>query len=207
MQSDGVPSIVAETHFSNRMQLDFFPKLQSNVAGKTAAEALHDAAQLQVYARRLLANVECRTLASRVEVRWNARMRSTAGMAYPSKALVTLNPRLLAFGRGELDRTLKHELAHLVAHERAGRRRIAAHGKEWKKACADLGLVDETRCHNLALPKRVVTRRHFYECPNCRTELPRVRPLQRKSACLACCRAHAGGRYDERFKFVKLSRA
>lgn len=126
-------------------------------------------------------------------------------MAYPTRVLVTLNPRLISFGREEVDRTLRHELAHLVAHARVGRRRIAAHGPEWRQACIDLGLLDERRCHDLPLPKRNIRRSHFYQCPACGTELARVRPLKRKSACLACCKKHARGKYDERFRFVKIA--
>ena len=37
----------------------------------------------------------------------------------------------------EVDRTLRHELAHLLAQWRVGRRRIAPHGKEWRQACRD----------------------------------------------------------------------
>ena len=164
------------------------------------------AANLEARARLLLAGIGCTALAQKLQIRWNARMRSTAGMAYPTRALVTLNPRLQSFGLAEVDRTLRHELAHLVAHARVGRRRIAAHGPEWRQACIDLGLPDERRCHDLPLPKRSVPRSHFYQCPACGTELARVRPLKRKSACLACCKKHARGHYDERFRFVKVPR-
>jgi predicted SprT family Zn-dependent metalloprotease len=99
---------------------------------------------------------------------------------------------------------LKHELAHLLAHHRAGRRRISPHGPEWRKACTDLGLSDEKRCHTLPLPRREVPKRHLYQCPACGMAVHRVRPIQRPSACLPCCRKHNGGRYDERFRFVKL---
>ncbi|MES2571616.1 MAG: SprT-like domain-containing protein [Verrucomicrobiota bacterium] len=155
-------------------------------------------------ASALLLKVGCPELADRLQVRWNPRMRSTAGMAFAAKALITLNPKLVAFGHEEVDRTLRHELAHLLAHHRYGRRRIAAHGPEWQAACIDLGLVDEKRCHNLPLPRRKMTRRHLYRCPGCGIEVPRVRPLRRKSACLACCRLHARGAYDERFRFIKV---
>jgi len=144
-------------------------------------------------------------LASRVQIRWNPRMRSTAGMAYPGRALITLNPRLLAFGNAEIDRTMRHELAHLLAHHRAGRRRIAPHGAEWQAACRDLGLHDESRCHALPLPRRQMTRPHAYRCPNCGVTIRRTRPMRKKAACLNCCRAHAGGRYDERFRFVRMT--
>ncbi|MEY5009147.1 MAG: hypothetical protein RLZZ253_286 [Verrucomicrobiota bacterium] len=164
-----------------------------------------EAGTLETKARQLLAEVGCAVLAQKLQVRWNSRMRSTAGMAYPTRVLVTLNPRLISFGREEVDRTLRHELAHLVAHARVGRRRIAAHGPEWRQACIDLGLLDERRCHDLPLPKRSIRRSHFYQCPACGTELARVRPLKRKSACLACCKKHARGKYDERFRFVKIA--
>lgn len=143
-------------------------------------------------------------LAGLVDVRWNPRMRSTAGMAYWQKSLVTLNPRLAQFGAEEIDRTLRHELAHLLAQERAGKRRIAPHGPEWRKACRDLGLRDEKRTHDLPLPRRTATPRYFYQCPACGQKLARVKPLRKSSACLKCCRTHAKGRYDERFKFQSV---
>jgi predicted SprT family Zn-dependent metalloprotease len=159
---------------------------------------------LEAKARGLLCELNCEALAKRVSVRWNTRMRSTAGSAFVSKALITLNPRLREFGEAEVDRTLRHELAHLLAHHRAGRRRISPHGPEWQQACRDLGLRDEKRCHTLPLPRRELAARHFYRCPACETEVKRVRPFNRRTACLDCCRRHNRGRYDERFRFVKL---
>ncbi|HEY2343034.1 MAG TPA: SprT-like domain-containing protein, partial [Chthoniobacteraceae bacterium] len=154
-------------------------------------------------AREILRSAGAEELAKRVQVRWNTRMRSTAGTAFPGKSLVNLNPRLQEFGVAEVDRTLRHELAHLLAHHRAGRRRIAPHGAQWQQACRDLGLQNETRCHTLPLPRRRMPRPHRYRCPHCAVEIHRTRPLRRKTACLACCRKWSGGRYDERFHFVK----
>jgi predicted SprT family Zn-dependent metalloprotease len=152
----------------------------------------------------LLCELDCHDLAKRICVRWNPRMRSTAGTALVAKALITLNPRLREFGKAEVDRTLRHELAHLLAHHRAGRRRIAPHGPEWQQACRDLALPDEKRCHTLPLPRRELAVRHFYRCPACAQEVKRVRPFGRKTACLDCCRRHNRGRYDERFRFLKI---
>ena len=45
---------------------------------------------------------------------------------------IEMNPKLKEFEPEELWRTLKHELAHLVAYERSGRRRIAS----WPAASA-----------------------------------------------------------------------
>ena len=161
-------------------------------------------AELLTESRKLLTTAGAAALAARVQVRWNARMRSTAGMAYWQKSLVTLNPRLVQFGAEEIDRTLRHELAHLLAHERAGKRRIQPHGEEWKKACRDLGLADEKRTHDLPLPRRSAVRRYLYKCPVCNFELARVKPLRKAAACIKCCRTHSRGKYDERFKFTPV---
>ncbi len=187
-------------------QLDFLthlltPRPAVKPAPEPTPESLSD---LEARARQLLRGLKCEALAVKVRVRWNARMRSTAGTALASKSLISLNPRLRAFGDAEVDRTLRHELAHLLAHHRAGRRRIAAHGPEWKQACIDLGLKDEKRCHTLPLPRRQMQPRHLYRCPACAQELRRVQPLRGKTACLACCRKHNKGKYDDRFRFVKI---
>ncbi len=187
-------------------QLEFFSGLVARLMPKRPAPAAPKGADDELTARcaELLAPLKCKELAARVRVCWNPRMRSTAGMAYPAKALIILNPRLREIGEGEVDRTLRHELAHLLAQHRAGRRRIPPHGDEWRRACADLGLAGEARCHTLPLPRRTLTRRHAYRCPACSAEVRRVRPFRRATACLTCCRKHNGGRYDERFRFVKL---
>ena len=143
-----------------------------------------------------------------VRARWNPRLRSTAGRAFARENVVELNPRLVAHP-GEVERTLRHELAHLLVAWRAGRwrRRPDPHGPEWRRACADLGIADESRCHRLELaPRRQVARRHVYRCTGCGVEWRRVRPISRRRplACRACCRAHAGGRFDRRFVFVAV---
>ena len=67
---------------------------------------LPKASELLAQSRALLVGAGAPSLAGRVVVRWNARMKSTAGMAYWTKSLVTLNPRLAQFGAAEIDRTL-----------------------------------------------------------------------------------------------------
>ncbi len=193
------------------MSPDFFTKPTARAAGtaepRQSSAGLQPTAQgalqLQGSARSLLRALGFKTLAERVVVVWNSRMRSTAGTAIVAKNLISLNPRLLAFGLVEVERTLKHELAHLLAQHRAGRRRIAAHGVEWQKACVELGLPNEKRCHDLPLPRREVQKRYTYKCPHCGLEVPRVQPLRRKSACMSCCRAYSKGHYDERFRLIK----
>lgn len=176
-------------------------KVVSQPHGPLHAEAL----ALLDNARALLRAAGTEALAGRVRVEWDSRLRTTAGLAFPGRSLVRLNPRLREFGDAEIQRTLRHELAHLLAHERAGRRRIAPHGAEWRRACGDLGLADEKRTHDLPLPRRVMARRHHYRCPACGVALARVHPLRRGSACLRCCRAHTRGRYDARFRFERVA--
>lgn len=163
-----------------------------------------DTNELTHHARSLLDAIGAVDLAKTVRVRWHRRLSSTAGSADIRGALVNLNPRLADLGVEEIDRTLRHELAHLVARARAGRRRIAPHGEEWKQACVALGLSGERCCHELPLPRRKLVTRHLYQCRNCATRIPRVRPFRRKVACLSCCRQLSGGRFDERFRLVKV---
>jgi SprT protein len=105
----------------------------------------------------------------------------------------------------EIDRTLRHELAHLLAQFRVGRRRIAPHGKEWRQACRDLGIADEARCHNLPFAPKSFPPRFVYRCPNCKEEFPRVRRIRRAIACLACCQKHNGGDFDARFRLQRVN--
>ena len=100
-------------------------------------------------------------IATELRVEWNSRMKTSAGRADYRRKLISLNPRLFEHPE-EIDRTLRHELAHILAQFRAGRRRILPHGTEWRKACRDLGITDEKRCHNLPFEARRYTPRFIY---------------------------------------------
>lgn len=146
-------------------------------------------------------------LADAVTVSWNPRMRTAAGRAFLKHSRIELNPRLKDLPAGqredELLQTLLHELAHLFASARAGQRRIAPHGSEWRQACHDLGIAGEDRCHNLDFAPRRLARKYAYHCPQCRAVLQRVRRISRRVACYKCCRTHAGGKFDARFQLVE----
>jgi SprT protein len=154
---------------------------------------------LQTNARELLRLLGADRIARELRVEWNPRLKTAAGRADYSQKLILLNPRLFEHPT-EIDRTLRHELAHILAQFRAGRRRIPPHGAEWRLACHDLGIAGEKRCHNLPFPPRRYAARFVYRCPNCRQEFPRVRRVRRAVACLACCRKHNGGDFDPRFR-------
>ena len=181
----------------SNIRLQLFPKLQAVSKPEETA--------LTARARELLRSLGYDKLAERVNVHWNARMRTTAGLAGYARSTVTLNPKLAQFGEAEIDKTLRHELGHLLAQHRAGRRRIAPHGAEWKQACRDLGLPDEKRCHELPLPRTKMRPRHTYRCPACKTDIKRVRPFHGRVACLACCQEHNNGHYHEKFRLIKLT--
>lgn len=178
---------------------DLTPPPPADSAEETVVEGRD--AVLEDQAREMLLGLDLPGGARLITVTWNARLRSTAGYArYPSWA-IELNPRLREF-EGQVERTLKHELAHLIAYHRSGRRRIEPHGREWRAACADLGIADETAHHRLPLPRKEVARKLTYACPVCQSQVPRVRKFRRPTACLPCCNKHAGGKYDGRFRLV-----
>ncbi len=154
---------------------------------------------LETKARELLRSHDANRIATQLRVEWNSHLKTAAGRADYRQKLISLNPRLSEHP-AEVDRTLRHELAHLLAQFRAGRRRILPHGEEWQEACRDLGIADEKRCHNLPFPVSERARRFLYKCPNCQRDFPYTRRIKRAVACLACCRAHNGGEFDSRFR-------
>jgi SprT protein len=171
-------------------QLDFvFPSTPMLVVlGRDSA--------LEAKAREILNGLDAEELGRAVHVEWNARLFSAAGRADSRRNLVSLNPRLRDHDAAEIDRTLRHELAHLLAQFRAGRRRVAPHGTEWRRACRDLGIADEARCHSLPFPVKQRARRYLYRCSRCGKEFPRVRRIRRTVACLECCRKFNRGKFD-----------
>jgi SprT protein len=175
---------------SAHKQLDFVfpPAFSPVVLGRDAA--------LEATAREILKALGADDLASKIHVEWNARLFSAAGRADSRRNLISLNPRLREHGGAEIDRTLRHELAHLLAQFRAGARRIPPHGAGWRKACRDLGIADESRCHTLPFPVRKRAPRFLYRCSRCGKDFPRVQRIKRAIACLECCRKYYSGKFD-----------
>jgi predicted SprT family Zn-dependent metalloprotease len=172
-------------------------------AGTMPARPTAETAVLLQTARDLLRSLGAERIAKELRVEWNARLKTAAGRADYRQKLISLNPRLVEHP-AEMDRTLRHEVAHILAQFRAGRRGISPHGPEWIQACRDLGIGGEKRCHTLPFPTKRYAPRFIYRCPNCRRDFPRVRKIKRTVACLACCRAHNGGDFDARFRLKLL---
>lgn len=141
-------------------------------------------------------------LGARVTAGWNSRMRTTAGVAMLASNSIWLNPALREVSEEEVQRTLLHELAHLLARHRHPHRRIVPHGPEWATACRDLGIPGESRTHRLPFHARRMKRRFILRCPVCNRHHERVRRPKRQLACLHCCRLHNGGIYDNRFRLT-----
>lgn len=161
-------------------------------------------AALEAECRTLLERIGLTGTANVVTVWWNSRLRSTAGYASFPAWKIELNPRLVEFD-GQVERTLKHELAHLVAYHGAGRRKIEPHGREWRSACASLGIPEEKAHHSLPLPRRQVRRPFKYRCPVCAQVVHRTRRFRYAAACSSCCTRHANGTYDARFRFELIT--
>lgn len=157
--------------------------------------------ELTQLCQELLRQIDLDGASKLVTVQWNQRLRSTAGYASFPSWKIELNPKLKEF-EGQVERTMRHELAHLVAYHRAGRRRIEPHGPEWQQACADLGIPGENARHRLPLPRREVKRNYSYACAHCGFTVQRVRKFRRYTACRECCSKYNGGLYDVRFRFV-----
>ena len=159
---------------------------------------------LETEARELLRSLGAKRIATEIRVEWDPRLKTAAGRADYRHKLISLNPQLVEHP-AEIDRTLRHEIAQILAQFREkSRRRISPHGPEWQHACRDLGIADEKRCHTLPFPATRYAPRFIYRCPNCRRDFPRLRKIKRTVACLACCRAHNGGEFDARFRLKLL---
>lgn len=196
------------TRGSASLRRDLLPQVQLELPLTSQAPAKTPGRdpQLEAIAKHLLVANGAGALADKIRVEWSCRLRSAAGRAEFGNMRIVLNCRLSEHGEEEIDRTLRHELAHLLAQFRAGRRRISPHGPQWQRACADLGIAGEARCHNLPFPVRRQKRQYLYLCPNCQRGFARTRRLRRSSACLVCCRVFNRGRYDQRFKLQLVRR-
>lgn len=185
---------------------DIEPLKEETKQGQVSHLTGHDQ-ELTLRAAKLLRGLDLSNSAEAVSVIWNKRMRSAAGRARYRECQIELNPRLQSLPESksaeEIENTFLHELAHLVAFGRNRNRRIQPHGPEWKRACADLGIPGENRCHDLELETRRMERKFIYECPVCGSSIPRVRRIKRPVACHPCCKANNRGKFDSRFQLVE----
>ncbi len=154
-------------------------------------------------ARKWLRDLGCVPASQRIQVVWNPRLKTTAGTACVYTTRIELNPRLHQIGEPQIQRTLRHEVAHVIAHARAGRRanQLQTHGPEWRHACAELGIGGEPAFHDLPFERKTMARKYTYECPGCGLIVDRVRKFGRFTACYQCCKTKNHGQYDAKYQF------
>lgn len=98
-------------------------------------------------------------------IRVSSRMRRTLGTFTPSKNLVSISARLLAFGTAEQQETiLMHEVAHAIVHHRHNG--APAHGREFKQVCAEIG-VEPARFVEVGAREWAERTRFAFTCGSC----------------------------------------
>jgi predicted SprT family Zn-dependent metalloprotease len=133
-------------------------------------------------------------------LRWNSRLRSSAGRFVPgSRRFFSQVPPAIEIASYLLEEpnaealvadTLAHEMIHYWLWVR---RRPYGHTSEFH---AKMRLMGVSRYNSVPRQRPA---RYAYRCPACETEFLARRKLG-VLACARCCKAHAGGRYDARFK-------
>lgn len=138
------------------------------------------------------------TIVSRVEIQFSDRMRSCLGRCLPSRGIVRLNRRLLRVEPALVEEVICHEVAHVVAFERHGRR-CRPHGPEWAALMRSAGFQPHVRARLgpelqlLLLAPRKVRNVYEHRCPICRIMRVARRPVSRWR-CVACATAGRTGR-------------
>src|SRR4029077_11893426 len=93
-------------------------------AGRVQADPTAETAVLLRVARHLLWSLGAARIAGELRVEWNSRLKTAAARAQYRQQLMSLIPWLFEHP-AEIYRTLRHELAHILAQFLAGRRRVA----------------------------------------------------------------------------------
>lgn len=103
-------------------------------------------------------------------------LRVSAGLARYHDKTIVLSARILTtFER--LERTLKHEYAHLMAVARHGRK-AANHGPHWQAAMIELGCEPVVR-HTYEVQRNERRQEVGYRCKGCGTLVTRTKRLPR----------------------------
>lgn len=133
-------------------------------------------------------------------LRWNTRLRSSAGRFFPgSRRLLRRSPPIIeiasylreeAASEALVKDTLAHEMIHYWLWVR---KRPYGHTAEF---CTKMKLMGVSRYNSVP---RTRPYRYLYKCGHCLLEFFARKKLG-TLACAKCCKAHAGGRYDPRFK-------
>ncbi len=135
-------------------------------------------------------------------LRWNTRLRSSAGRFMPGsrKYFMQYRPAIEIAGylreESEAERLVKDTLGHEMIHYWLWvRRRPYGHTPEFYEKMEALGV---SRYNTVPRPRPY---KYVYQCPACLKEF-QARKRLAVLACALCCKAFAGGRFDVRFKLA-----
>jgi predicted SprT family Zn-dependent metalloprotease len=135
-------------------------------------------------------------------LRWNGRLRSAAGrFRAGSRSFWRERPPVIEIATYLLEEEKSSELVRdTMAHEMIHywlwvRKKPYGHTPEFL-----------TKMKAMGAPRynpvpRISPLRYVYRCACCAKEI-RVRKKLASHACMRCCKTHAGGRYDSRFKLI-----
>lgn len=133
---------------------------------------------------------------------WNTRLRSSAGrfipgsrkyfMSFPAKIEIASYLMEEVRARELVRDTLAHEMIHYWLWIR---KKPYGHTPEFLAKMKQMGVSRYNSVPRIRPPK------YLYQCQACGKDFPAKKRLG-ALACAICCKAHAGGRYDSRFKLV-----
>lgn len=134
-------------------------------------------------------------------LRWNARLRASAGRFIPgSRRFWQDRPAVIEVAsylkeEAEADRHVSDTLAHEMIHYWLWvRRRPYGHTVQFYEKMRAMGVSRYNPVPRLRPAK------YIYRCLGCTRDFPARRRLARSLACADCCRVHAQGEYDPRFR-------
>jgi predicted SprT family Zn-dependent metalloprotease len=86
----------------------------------------------------------------------------------------------------EIDDTIKHEIAHILAGAKN------RHNSRWQQWCEIVG------CRPKAFQSTPIDMpyKYFYQCPNCKKMFKTFRPITSKSSCGVCCKSSFNKEYE-----------
>jgi predicted SprT family Zn-dependent metalloprotease len=136
-------------------------------------------------------------LPSDYRITFNPFLRRLTGRITYSMRLIEISLyHYRQYGYDDAVATLEHEMLHLYLH-RLGK--PSGHNNLFKQTAQLLGI---RVFHDNPYPKNATPRhRYLYECPACgRMVFRRRQTAQHMLACGVCCREHASGGWDDRFR-------
>lgn len=135
-------------------------------------------------------------LPSDYQIRFNRYLRRLTGRITYSMRLIEISLyHFRQYGYDDAVATLEHEMLHLYLH-RLGK--PSGHNNLFKQVAEALGI---RVFHSNPYPRNAPPRhRWLFECPSCGRMVFRRRLHGQLLACGVCCREHAQGAWDDRFR-------